>query len=192
MLPNAGFGTDLTGTVRGKWGFEAFEGPSFRLQSAHARKWVIPAGDKSALIVGREDVLHLRGDDAVCVKEVTVKDKQGKAVKPGWKLAKPDELELKLPLKNAAAGPMSIQVKKYGMEQSGRALAAGILRAWTPGRPGDSCRRPAERAERNQAGRGGQPRPEWNAFSAGRTLARRPERRVAAGRAARQPAIRCT
>ncbi len=92
MLPTAEFGTALLGTVRGKWGFEAFEGPSFRLQSAHAGKWVIPAGDKSALIVGREDVLHLRGDDAACVKEVTVKDQQGKEVKPGWKLAKPDEL----------------------------------------------------------------------------------------------------
>jgi hypothetical protein len=118
LLPNADLGTDLIGTVRGQWGFQTFDGPSFRLQSAQPRVWVVPAADKSALIVGREDVLHLEADDAACVSEITVKDKKGQAVKAEWKLVKPDELELKLPLKDAAAGPMSIMLKKYGLSKA--------------------------------------------------------------------------
>ncbi len=115
LLPGADFGAELMGTVQGQWGFEIFEGPGFHLQNAHPGSWVVPAADKSALIVGREDVLHLQSDDAACVSEVTVKDQKGKTVKVNWKLAKPNELELKLPLKDAAAGPMAIAMKKYGL-----------------------------------------------------------------------------
>jgi hypothetical protein len=47
--------SDVTGTVRGSWGFGTFEGPSYKLRSAHAETWAVAATDKTALIVGRED-----------------------------------------------------------------------------------------------------------------------------------------
>ena len=117
LLPNAELGTELMGTVRGQWGFQSFDGPGFRLQSAQPGNWTVPDGDKSALIVGRDDVLHLQAGDAACVSEIVVKDQKGHALKADWKLAKPNELELKLPLKDAAAGPMSIVLKKYGINK---------------------------------------------------------------------------
>ncbi len=41
----AGLDAELTGTVRGYWGFEAFDGPNLHLRSAHAAKWTMAAAD---------------------------------------------------------------------------------------------------------------------------------------------------
>ena len=69
-------------------------------------------------MVGREDVLHLQGGDAACVDLVSIKDEHGKTLKTTWKLTKPDELEVKVPLKDAAPGKLTIVVKKSGLAKS--------------------------------------------------------------------------
>src|ERR1035437_2111146 len=40
---------ELTGVMRGKWGFDNWEGPRFHLRTAGAGKWTLEAGDQSAL-----------------------------------------------------------------------------------------------------------------------------------------------
>jgi hypothetical protein len=115
---NAGpLDVELTGTVRGTWGFEAFDGPNLQLRRAHAAKWTMAAADASALVVGREDVLHLEADDAACVEQVSIKDEHGKTAKAIWKLSKTNELEVKVPLKDAAPGRLTMLVKKHGLAQ---------------------------------------------------------------------------
>ncbi len=105
---------ELKGTIRGKWGFDSFEGPVFRLQNAHPEKWVTASAEESALVVGREDTLHFKSDAAVCVESVTLKNEQGALLKPAWSATKPDELELKVPLKDESPGTLTMQVKQYG------------------------------------------------------------------------------
>jgi hypothetical protein len=115
---NAGsLDVDLTGTVRGYWGFEAFDGPTLHLRSAHAAKWTMPAADANALVVGREDVLHPQADDAACVEQVSIKDEHGKTTKAIWKLSKPNEIEVKVPLKDATPGRLTMLLKKHGLTQ---------------------------------------------------------------------------
>ena len=106
---------EATGTLRGYWGFEAFDGPRFLLRSAHSEKWAIPSTEQEALIVGREDVLHLTSECAVCVDKLTVKEQAGKDLKTTWKLSKPDELEVKFPLKDQSAGPVTLAIKQFGL-----------------------------------------------------------------------------
>ena len=77
------------------------------------------AADATALVVGREDVLHLQADDAACVDQVSIKDEHGKTTKAVWKLSKPNELEVKVPLKDAAPGRLTMLVKKHGLTQTG-------------------------------------------------------------------------
>ena len=113
----AGLDAELTGTVRGYWGFEAFDGPNLHLRSAHTAKWTMAAADASALVVGREDVLHMQADDAACVDQVSIKDEHGKTAKAVWKLTKPNELEVKVPLKDATPGRLTMLVKKHGLAQ---------------------------------------------------------------------------
>ncbi len=108
---------EATGVLRGSWGFQSFEGPRFRLRTSHASQWVVASKDASALIVGREDTLHVESPEACCVSAVLVENADGKTVPVEWKTGKVDELELKVPLQNAAAGALKMQVKKFGLSQ---------------------------------------------------------------------------
>ncbi len=106
---------DATGALRGNWGFEHYDGPSFHLRSSQPASWTIPLADKSALIVGRAGVMHLQSGAAACVDKLTVKDQNGKPLKSSWKLSKPDEIEAQIPLKDAAPGPLTVFVKQSGL-----------------------------------------------------------------------------
>ncbi len=108
----------VTGTLRGRWGFEPYEGPNFRLRTSRSAPWTLAATDQSALIVGREDTLHLQSDSAVCVDDVKIRDAQGKEVKTTWKLTKPDEIEVKVALKDQSAGAMRAQFRQYGLAKT--------------------------------------------------------------------------
>ena len=106
--------SEVKGTLRGNWGFDSFEGPSFRLQNAHSTKWILASADESALVVGREDTVHFKSDAAACAETVTLKNEQGKTLKTTWDSSKPDELELKVPLKEEIPGRITMLVKQYG------------------------------------------------------------------------------
>jgi hypothetical protein len=108
---------ELSGQLRGFWGFDAFSGPSFRLRSARPREWKIAADEQTALIVGRDSTIQLAGDDAVCVDQVKVATAQDKDLKSTWKLLAPDKLSLTVPLKDAEPGPLTVSIKKFGVAQ---------------------------------------------------------------------------
>jgi len=109
---------EVSGILRGSWGFHSFEGPRFRLRTSQASQWVVASKDASALIVGREDTLHVQSPDACCVSEVLLENADGRSVLVQWKAAKPDELELKVPLQNASAGSVQVVVKKFGLPEA--------------------------------------------------------------------------
>src|ERR1700758_3263490 len=111
---------EFTGTIRGIWGFHAFEGPHYRMRDSRPAQWIVASKDASALIVGREDTLHLQSPDACCVSEVTLKNEQGKILTAAWKNSKPDELEIKVPLQTASAGWVTMKVKKFGAPEVDR------------------------------------------------------------------------
>ena len=110
-------GDTVHATLRGFWGFDPYRGPTFELRNAHAVSWQLAAGDESALIVGRQDTLHLRADSVSCVDSIMLKDPAGKELKAEWKKLKPDEVEVKLPLQEAQPGPMTLLVAQYGLAQ---------------------------------------------------------------------------
>jgi hypothetical protein len=106
---------ESTGTLHGLWGFESYEGPSFQLRSAQSVHWTVPASEAGALLVGRQETLHLESSSAVCVQHVSAQDAKGKDLKVTWKTIKPDELEVQLPLKDEPAGPMKLLFKQFGL-----------------------------------------------------------------------------
>lgn len=116
-LPAGAIVSQVKGTLHGKWGFEEFDGPSFNLRGAHTAKWTIPAADQNALVVGREDTLHLDSECAVCADAVTVRDTQGHDIKTTWKPLTPDELEVHIPLSAVQSGLLTLRVKQLGIEQ---------------------------------------------------------------------------
>jgi len=109
---------DLMGELHGKWGFNDWVGPRFRLRTAAASGWTVTAADQSALVVGREDLLHLEGDNTLCVERVEARTADGNAVNVAWKSPRPELLELTLPLKDAPAGPVSFSIFQYGRKEA--------------------------------------------------------------------------
>ena len=117
-LQSANLEGEITGSLRGSWGFNPFDGPHYRLRASRLAQWVVASKDASALIVGREDTLHLQAPDACCVSEVMMSDGQGKSVSTEWKSSKPDEIEIKVPLQHASAGSVVMLVKKFGLRDA--------------------------------------------------------------------------
>ena len=109
---------DVTGVIRGNWGFEAYEGPRFDFKSAHNTKWNVTPGEQSALIVGRDDVVRVQSGCATCVEHVGVKNEKGSEVKAGWKVLRPDSLELQLALKNETPGKLTANIKQFGLSKT--------------------------------------------------------------------------
>ncbi len=107
----------MTGTLRGMWGFDAYQGPSFHLQNAQTTKWELAATDTHALVVGREDTLHLTSGNSTCVDSITAKNSAGREIKTDWKADQPDQLEVKIPLKDENPGALTLLIKQAGAKE---------------------------------------------------------------------------
>jgi hypothetical protein len=107
--------TEANARLKGRWGFDGFDGPAFKLHNAQPASWTIASKDASALIVGRADTLHLQTENAACVEEVTIHDAEAKKLETTWKVAKSDEVEVHVALENAKPGPATMLVKQYGL-----------------------------------------------------------------------------
>ncbi len=111
---------ELRGEVRGKWGFDDWEGPQFQLVTAQPGKWSVNAADRSALVVGRDDIIELDGETSDCVANVAAQIDEAPAVTLGWNSPKPDELEITIPLKDAGPGPVNLEVNQFGLAKPDR------------------------------------------------------------------------
>jgi hypothetical protein len=108
---------ESSGVVRGMWGFDSWEGPRFHFHSAQPGKWTLAPGDQSALVVGREDLLHLEDANSVCVDRIEAQVGDANPIKVTWKSSKPEVLEVSVPMKEAAPGAVSLSVFQFGLEK---------------------------------------------------------------------------
>jgi hypothetical protein len=113
-----GTGSDLTitGTVRGYWGFDAFEGPTLTLQQVDGKDWKI-ASD-TTLLAGQDNHLTLKGSGTACVQHIALTNKENKDVdvtfKPDAGKDVKDTLDLDIPLKKVQPGGYSLAIQQYG------------------------------------------------------------------------------
>jgi hypothetical protein len=113
--PAAELEVQLVGTLHGKWGFDSFAGPSFHLRNAQPDGWTLRAADQGALVVGRDDTLHLQSVCAVCAEQILLTTADGKELKPAWKVSATNEVEVHVPMKDALTGPATLSVKQFGL-----------------------------------------------------------------------------
>jgi hypothetical protein len=106
---------EVTGIVRGKWGFDDWEGPSYRLRVAQAGKWNVADSDQLALVVGREDTVHFQGGSHLCVDKVVEASSSGNALPLSWKSPQEGTLVASLPMANAAPGPVKVEIWQFGL-----------------------------------------------------------------------------
>jgi hypothetical protein len=68
-------------------------------------------------VVGREDTLHIEGANTLCVEKIEVQSTGASPAELPWKSPKPETLELAVPLKDAAPGPVTINIHQFGMDK---------------------------------------------------------------------------
>lgn len=106
---------EFSASLVGQWGFDSFTGPKFRFTSPHSLDLAVATTDKSALVVGREDTLHLSADSLVCVSGMELKTSDGQTMKLNWKMNKPDAFEVVVPLKEVKPGAITLEVSQFGL-----------------------------------------------------------------------------
>jgi len=116
-LDGAPLGDTLRASLNGYWGFEKFAGPSFELTNVRSQRWALDAAQDGTLVVGRDDTVRLRAASISCVDAIMLRDPEGKELQVEWKAVKPDEVEVKLPLKAMQPGAMALVVKQYGAKE---------------------------------------------------------------------------
>jgi hypothetical protein len=109
---------EVTGEVRGKWGFDDWIGPAYHFHSAQQGKWSIASGDQSALVVGREDTVHVQGESSLCVDKVEHLTSAGSALSLSWKPQKPEGLTVTVPMTDATPGPVKIEIRQFGLDKA--------------------------------------------------------------------------
>ncbi|WP_304537147.1 hypothetical protein [Sphingobium cyanobacteriorum] len=112
----AGFRGTAQGHLYGHWGFDRFEGPDFTLQLPDDRSWQVD-GDATALVVGRDNVVRLKGGTPACVERVTVRQGDGAPAPVQWTVEGQDGLALTLPLADRKAGMLNIEISYQGVPQ---------------------------------------------------------------------------
>ncbi len=115
-VDRADLGEAVDGSLHGYWGFEPFDGPAFHLQTARASPWRLGPDDEQALVVGRDDTVHLQGSAASCVESVALQQPSGVTQPVTWKSEAPEQLTAVVPLGGAEPGPMALLVRQYGMK----------------------------------------------------------------------------
>jgi hypothetical protein len=101
-------------SLHGQWGFDRYDGPSFRLADPQAQTWNLASGDSTDVIVGRAGTVHVHADSVSCLDEVTLVDSAAKPHKVEWKKSSPSEVELTLPLQDVQAGDLSLRLRQFG------------------------------------------------------------------------------
>src|SRR4030081_2450981 len=72
-LHSTALGDTAHATLQGYWGFERYHGPGFVLMNAHSKAWDLAAGDEDAMVVGRQDTVHLQADSVSCVDGIMLR-----------------------------------------------------------------------------------------------------------------------
>lgn len=113
-----GTSTDLTitGTVRGHWGFDSFEGPTLTLQQVDGKGWKIVGNTQ--LVAGQDNKFTLKADAIACVQHIALSNNKDKDVdvtfKPAAGKDAKDTLDLDASLKSVQPGNYALGIQQYG------------------------------------------------------------------------------
>ncbi|HEY0162785.1 MAG TPA: hypothetical protein VGB69_08925 [Edaphobacter sp.] len=105
--------TDVTGTIKGFWGFDAFTGPTLPLQAVPGEGWKLAAD--SMIIAGRDNHLTLSSTGTACIDTITFERPSGRVGEAQWKHAeKPNVVDVTLSLKSIDPGNIHLNVHQFG------------------------------------------------------------------------------
>jgi hypothetical protein len=112
----------VTGTVRGYWGFDSFDGPTLTLQQIDGKDWKLVGNTQ--ILAGQDNHLTLQGDGSACVQHIVLTNNKDKDVNVTFKPAAAkdakdvkdakDTLDLDASLKKVQPGGYALAIQQYG------------------------------------------------------------------------------
>jgi hypothetical protein len=102
------------GTIRGYWGFQAFEGPTLRFQQSEGDNWKLTGAD--TLVAGKNGQLTLHGDDTACISQIRLTSVSGESVPVAFTPATTgaNAMSLEILLQGKQPGAYSLVLQQYG------------------------------------------------------------------------------
>jgi len=128
-LSPSNFGDVLEGSLHGYWGFEAYNGPEFRLENTHPQHWQMADEGQQFLIAGHDEIVSLETENAACVDSILLQKPTGETVKADWKSTGPNQVTVILPLKKVKPGGLKLLVKEYGSKEPDTVLLQAFAQA---------------------------------------------------------------
>ena len=116
-LQTASLEDRFKGSLHGYWGFDKFDGPGFQLVNTQSQTWTPTSLSTGAIVVGRENTLHLQAGSVACIDRIMAKDPAGKELRVEWSAVKANEVEISLPLQQAEPGPLTLLVSQFGAKE---------------------------------------------------------------------------
>ena len=123
------------------WRFGAskpYEGPNFHLRTSRAvalDRFPLPNKARSSSAAKTPCTCNPTPPSASMTSGFRMR--KGKEIKTTWKVTKPDELELKVALKDQPAGPMKVKLRQFGLTKPDELSLASLFRrlpTWTASR----------------------------------------------------------
>ena len=111
-------GAELTGTVRGEWGFDSYTGPTMPLEETPGKDWKL-SGDEPVIVGTKQDV-QLSSTGTACVESIALESGAGKQDsrkedKEKWKAgAKPNTVDVSLDVPAHDSGALHLAIAQYG------------------------------------------------------------------------------
>lgn len=112
-LAGAHLADSVDAVLHGRWGFDPFDGPVFRLQTPRPGQWHLADSD-TAPVVGRDEAVMLTGGAAGCVTKVALRSTTGETQPVPWKASGLSTIALTLPLAKSGAGKMTLLIAHDG------------------------------------------------------------------------------
>ncbi|MBH1997631.1 MAG: hypothetical protein I8H96_00695 [Sphingomonadaceae bacterium] len=108
------FEASTSARLHGAWGFNPFDGPEYIAQFPQAADWQVET-EAQRLIVGRDNMLPVKGAAPACVEKILVQLPGGQSRSVEWEVSGSDGIAVKMPLTDARAGDVQVVVKTYGI-----------------------------------------------------------------------------
>lgn len=105
---------DVSGQLRGTWGFDPYQGPEFAFIDSRPQTWAFPPDETGAVTASDKATVRLQSDSVACVESVSVQPPAGHVLKADWKPVPPKSMEVDLPIKRTSVGTYTVAVEQYG------------------------------------------------------------------------------
>jgi hypothetical protein len=106
-------GAELTGTIKGSWGFDPFNGPTLPLQETPGKDWKLAVD--SPIIAGKNQQIVISSTGTACIQSIALEPASGTLEKETWKRAdQPNQVDVTLDVPAHDSGAMHLAIQQFG------------------------------------------------------------------------------